>query len=89
MVVTERTLGEKMKCLSKEAVLSKIYTNHSIPATAVTILDKCEYEARHIMAVSGHKSELSIRSYCKTDLYEKTNGGKHGGCDFHSSITRE
>lgn len=71
MVVGERTLGEKMKCISKEAELSKIYTNHSIRATAVTILDKCGYEARHIMAVSGHKSESSIRSYCKTDTSTK------------------
>ena len=58
MVVGERTLGEEMKCISKEAELSKIYTNHSIRATVVTILDKCGYEARHIMAVSGHKSQV-------------------------------
>ena len=51
--------------------LSKIYTNHSIRATAVTILDKCGYEARHIMADSGHKSKSSIRSYCKTDTSTK------------------
>ena len=91
IVVSERTLGEKIKCISKEAELSKIYTNHSIRATAVTILDKRGYEARHIMAVSGHKSESSLRSYCKTDISKKkqNNVGKHGGCDFHSSITRE
>ena len=71
MVVGERTLGEKIKCISKEAELSKIYTNHSIRATAVTILDKCGYEARHIMAVCGHKSESSIRTYCKTDTSTK------------------
>ena len=38
----------EMKCISlqlisKEAELSKIYTNHSIRATAVTILDMCGY----------------------------------------------
>ena len=71
MEVGERTLGEKMKCISKEAELSKDYTNHSIRATSVTILDKCGYEVRHIMAVSGHKSESSIRSYCKTDTKTK------------------
>ena len=71
MVVGERTLGEKMKCISKEAELSKIYSNHSIRATAVTILDKCGYDARHIMAVSGHKSVSSIRSYFKTDTSTK------------------
>ena len=71
MVVGERTLGEKMECISKVAELSKIYTNHSIRATAVKILDKCGYEARHIMADSGHKSKSSIRSYCKTDTSTK------------------
>ena len=30
--------------------ISKCYTNHSIRATAVTILDKSGFEARHIMA---------------------------------------
>ncbi len=63
MVVGERTLGDKMKKLSIAAKLSFVYTNHSIRATAITILDECGYEARHIMALSGHKSESSIRSY--------------------------
>ena len=71
MVVGERTLGEKMKNISREAKLSKCYTNHSITATAVTILDKSGFEARHIMAVSGHKNEASIRSYSKTDICTK------------------
>ena len=70
MVVGEHTLCEKMKCISKEAEFSN-HSNHSIRATAVTILDKCGYEARHIMAVSGHKSESSIQSYCKADTSMK------------------
>ena len=71
MVIGERTLGEKMKNISREGNLSKCYTNHSIRATAVTILDKLGFEARHIMAVSGHKNEASIRSYSKTDICTK------------------
>ena len=67
MVIGERYLGDMMKKISKEADLSKIYSNHSIRATAVTILDKSGFEARHIMSVSGHRSESSIRSYSKTD----------------------
>ena len=66
MVIGERYLGD-MKKISKEADLSKIYSNHSIRATAVTILDKSGFEAPHIMSVSGHRSESSIRSYSKTD----------------------
>jgi membrane-bound inhibitor of C-type lysozyme len=56
-----------MKNISKQAGLSKQYTNHSIRPTAVTILDKSGFEARHIMSVSGHRYESSIRSYSKTD----------------------
>lgn len=67
MVVGERTLGEMMKQISTQAKLSMDYTNHCIRATAVTILDKSGFEARHIMSVSGHRSESSIRSYSKTD----------------------
>ena len=48
MVVGERSLGGMMKRISKEANLSRIYTNHSIRATAVTILDKSGFEVRHI-----------------------------------------
>ena len=47
-----------MKAISKQAKFSREYTNHSIRATSVTILDRCEFEARHIMWVSGHKSEI-------------------------------
>ena len=71
MVIGERTFGEKMKNISREGNLSKSYTNHSIRATAVTILDKSGFEARHIMAVSGHKNEARIRSYSKTDICTK------------------
>ena len=61
--IGKNTLGNKMKAISKLANLSREYTNHSIRATSVTILDECGFEARHIMCVSGHRSEASIRSY--------------------------
>lgn len=63
MVVGQRTLGDKMKKLSIAAKLSCVCTNHSIRATALTILDEGGYEARHIMALSGCKSENSIKCY--------------------------
>ena len=71
ILLGERTLGEKMKNISREAKLSKCYTNHSIRETVVTILDKSGFEGRHIMAVSGHKNEASIRSYSETDIRTK------------------
>ena len=55
------------------AELSTIYTNHSIRATTITILDRSGFEARHIMSVSGHRNESSIKTYSKTDTNTKTN----------------
>ena len=54
-----------MSSISKELKLSQKYTNHCIRATAVSLLDGCNFEARHIMRVSGHKSESSIRLYSR------------------------
>ena len=52
-----------MKKISKRLNLSRIYTNHCIRATCVTMLSAHGLEARHIMRVTGHKSESSLRSY--------------------------
>ena len=46
-----------MSSISKELKLSQKYTNHCIRATAVSLLDESNFEARHIMRVSGHKFE--------------------------------
>jgi integrase len=66
-LLLKSTLGDKMKILSQKYNLSAVYTNHSLRATAITMLDNEGYEARHIMVISGHKSEKSIRSYSRTD----------------------
>lgn len=65
----KNTLGDKMKTLSSKAKLSRVYTNHCLRATSITLLDG--YEARHVMAISGHKSESSIRSYARTSSEQK------------------
>ena len=67
--VGKHTLGDKMKNLSLEAGLSTVYTNHCLRATSITLLDG--FEARHIMTLSGHKSETSIRSYARTGDEQK------------------
>lgn len=59
------TLDKMMKDLSAKANLSQIYTNHSIRATTITELDDSGFESRHIAAVSGHKSEETIRCYSR------------------------
>ena len=59
----EHSLENFMCTISKNAFLSKIYTNHCICSTVITSLDAFGFEARHITAVSGHKSENTIKSY--------------------------
>ena len=59
-VVGAHTLGNKIKILSRRAGLSREYTNNSIRATSVTILDNSGFKARHIMCVSGHRQESGI-----------------------------
>ena len=46
-----------------EAKLNTRYTNHSVRATSITALDHAWIDSRHIMAISGHKSEQSMKSY--------------------------
>ena len=55
-----------MKFLSEDIKLSMAYTNHSIRATVITTLDKDGFEARHIMKLSSHKSENTIKEYATT-----------------------
>lgn len=54
-----------MKTISMKAELSTLYTNHCIRVTCITSFDQRGIEARHIMSVSGHKSETSIKSYSR------------------------
>ena len=53
-----------MKTLIKNAHLSNdLYTNHSIRATCIGTLDNSGFEGRHIMAISSHKNESTIKTY--------------------------
>jgi len=45
-----------------EAQLSKVYTNHSLRASSVHLLDSANVPT-HIMAVTGHKAESSLKTY--------------------------
>ena len=67
----KNTLGNKIKDISKTAGCARIYTNHSLRATCITILDNAGFESRDIMAVSDHKSESSLKHYVKTSDAKK------------------
>jgi hypothetical protein len=62
-----------MKTISEKAGCSLIYTNHSLRATTVTVLDEAGVAGRDIdiMAVTGHKSESSLKHYVRTSNAKK------------------
>ena len=62
-VVGRDPLERFMKYLSKDINLSVDYTNHSIRVTCISTLDMAGFEARHIMALSSHKNEATIKEY--------------------------
>ena len=70
-VIGKKFLEKFMKTISEDAGLSQTYTNHCIRATCITNLDNSGKEARHIMALTGHKSADSIRSYARTSIGQK------------------
>ena len=70
--VGKNTLGSMMSNVSDECGLSKRYTNHCIRSTCSTALGDGGIETRHIMGLSGHKSESAVRSYTKKLSEKKT-----------------
>ncbi|KAK3106038.1 hypothetical protein FSP39_011471 [Pinctada imbricata] len=54
-----------MKDISKNAGCSKYYTAHCLRATSIQALSDAGHELRHIMLLTGHRNEASIRSYSR------------------------
>jgi hypothetical protein len=57
------TLSSMMKEISKAAKLSRVYTNHCVRASAITLWSEAGLASRHIMKISGHRSEHSLKHY--------------------------
>ena len=56
-------LDNMLERISEAAKLSKMYTNHSVRATAITLWSNAGIQNRHIMAISGHRSEQNPAHY--------------------------
>ena len=61
--VGESPLANMMKTISTAAGNTPHLTNHCVRATAVTVLSDRNVEARHIKAVTGHKTGSAIEFY--------------------------
>jgi hypothetical protein len=70
-----------MADISKNSKLEHNYTAHCLRATTIQGMNDAGFEVRHIMHMSGHKNEASVRSYnreCSTQQ-KKTMSGTLAG----------
>ena len=79
----DKALGKMMSEMSGKYGLSKRYTNHCVRVTSLQILDDEQIPERHIIRVSGHKSEASIKSYAR----KLSSSRKHAISDTFSRAT--
>ena len=63
--LSKRTFCNFMPNISKAANLSTRYTAHCLRATAIEMLNDEGFQARHIMFMSNHRNEASLRSYSR------------------------
>ena len=64
-VLGHNTLENMLKNMTQRAGIQPYFTNHSLRATTVTVLSSVNVETRQTKAVTGHKSDASIESYCE------------------------
>lgn len=63
--LVKRTFANFMADICKAANCNKKYTAHCLRATAIQFMSDAGFQARHIMFMSGHRSEASLRSYSR------------------------
>ena len=64
-VLGHNSLDNMLRNMLERAGICPYYTNHSLRATTVTVLSSKNVETRQIKAVTGHRSDSSIQSYCE------------------------
>lgn len=75
--LSKRTFQNFLPEICKNAGVEKRYTPHCIRATTIQHLNDSGWEARHIMFLSGHRNESSLRSYRRTVSTSKKKGSKY------------
>ena len=63
--VGHNMLENMLQKMTETAGISPYLTNHSLRATTVTVLSGSNIETWQIKAITGHKSDSSIESYCE------------------------
>jgi hypothetical protein len=63
--VGHNTIENMLQKMTKRAGITPYLANHSLRATTVTVLSGSNIETRQIKAITGHKNDSSIESYCE------------------------
>ena len=79
-------LAAFMSRISHDTDLSRVYTNHSIRVTGTTLLGRCNFSAKQIMSVTGHRSVNSLSVYQKVSENEKLMMGMSMTCYLQSEM---
>ena len=69
--IGHNTLKNLFREMTTRAGINPPLTNHCIRATSVTVLSAGNIERCHIKAVTGHRSEASIQSYCDKPTFQQ------------------
>ena len=66
-----------MPRMSIKYSLSQRYTNRCLRASSTQVLDDTNFEGRHIIRVTGRKSESSAKSYARTLSFSRKRSISH------------
>ena len=87
-----------MKSISSAAGLSRMYTNHCVRATSITLWYNAGLTNWHIMSISGHRNEQSLQHYnCRpstsqlkrcSDVLSQALGDEPGGSYQKQAVQR-
>ena len=87
--VGENTIAKFMKEISKNAGLSRIYTNHCIRGTTATAMHRSGYSLHDIAQVTRHKNIESIKFYLQTPTIEDMENYSNSLFDYANDSSKQ